>query len=51
METISYIKGQCNNLNWKTEDFIYYWKWLFFKLITYLLDSYLYLIISLIIIY
>ena len=23
METISYIKGQCNNLNWKTEDFIY----------------------------
>ena len=35
----------------KTEDFIYYWKWLFFKLITYLLDSYLYLIISLIIIY
>ena len=50
METISYIKGQCNNLNGKTEDFVYYWKWLFFELITYLLDSYLYLI-SLIIIY
>ena len=30
METISYIEGQCNNLNGKTEDFIYYWKWLFF---------------------
>ena len=45
METISYIKGQCNNLNRRTEDFIYYWKWLFLKLITYLLDSYLYLII------
>ena len=24
METISYIKGQCNNLNRRTEDFIYY---------------------------
>ena len=24
METISYIKGQCNNLNGRTEDFIYY---------------------------
>ena len=23
-ETISYIEGQCNNLNGKTEDFIYY---------------------------
>ena len=45
METISYIKGQCNNLNRRTEDFLYYWKWLFLKLITYLLDSYLYLII------
>ena len=24
METISYIKGQCNNLNRRTEEFIYY---------------------------
>lgn len=24
MKTISYTKGQCNNLNKRTEDFIYY---------------------------
>ena len=27
METISYIKGLCNNLNRRTEDFIFDRKW------------------------
>ena len=41
METISYIKGQCNNLNGKTEDFIYYWKWFF--LINYLFIRFIFI--------
>ena len=45
METISYIKGLCNNLNRRTEDFIFDWKWFFKKLFIRLTFKFDYLLI------